>query len=110
MVNLHYCMGKVDSISISSEAADICGRCGMHTEEDNHCCRDEFKFVKFITDQQSAQNTVDLDWPVWQITGFTVFPSLVPNDNTGVSLTRNHSPPPLTAGQPVYLRNCVFRL
>jgi hypothetical protein len=51
-VNVHYCMGEVDHISINESVSEHCGKCGMHTAESEGCCKDDFKLVKLTEDQK----------------------------------------------------------
>jgi hypothetical protein len=45
-INVHYCMGKIDTIKIGAKHSEECGRCGMHTEDSKGCCKDETSFYK----------------------------------------------------------------
>lgn len=51
-VNLHYCMGRFDSVQIGTTSAEYCGKCGMHVDLSNGCCQDEVKIFKISDDQQ----------------------------------------------------------
>jgi hypothetical protein len=46
VVNVHYCMGKVDKISIGPVHSDACGNCGMQTSKSNGCCTDHTSIYK----------------------------------------------------------------
>jgi hypothetical protein len=54
-VNTHFCMGETDSITIGIAVSDVCGNCGMHTNESKGCCSDETAIYK-ITDEQYQQD------------------------------------------------------
>ncbi|MBP6687505.1 MAG: hypothetical protein KA160_06570 [Lacibacter sp.] len=48
VMNVHYCMGKISSISLGQEKDHTdgsCDKCGMLKTE-NHCCKDEVAEVK----------------------------------------------------------------
>jgi hypothetical protein len=46
VVNLHYCMGRYASWSLSYERVKNCQTCGMTKAKSRGCCRDELKQVK----------------------------------------------------------------
>lgn len=68
VMNIHYCMGKISSVTFNDEQDHDdgkCGKCGMDKTE-NHCCIDDVKFVKITDAHQSTQtvnevNTVDVN-------------------------------------------------
>lgn len=109
VVNMHYCMNKLDStrIYVSSDD-DACGRCGMHMEQ-NHCCWDDVKLVKLQTDHFATKLFVN-DWTpaliVQPITGFLQSPFY---NITRFANVQPDSGPPLPA-EDTYLRNRVFRI
>ena len=52
VVNVHYCMGTVASVTYGHEAPESCGKCGM-IEKDG-CCHSELKVVKLDDVHQQA--------------------------------------------------------
>lgn len=57
VMNIHYCMGKISSISFSHDKDHddgTCSKCGMSKTE-NHCCKDDVKTVK-LNDSHQASN------------------------------------------------------
>jgi hypothetical protein len=58
-LNVHYCMGKVDSIQIGANHTDICGKCGMHTEDSKGCCKDETNIYKIEDNHNASQFQYD---------------------------------------------------
>jgi hypothetical protein len=54
-LNVHYCMGKIDSIQIGASHAKVCGKCGMHTEDSKGCCKDETTIYKIEDNHNIAQ-------------------------------------------------------
>jgi hypothetical protein len=62
IMNFHYCMGKVSSVSFSHEKDHndgSCSKCGMDKTE-NHCCKDEAKSIKLSDTHQSSSNSFEL--------------------------------------------------
>lgn len=53
-INVHYCMNKVDRISIGHPSNKKCGKCGMHTEESKGCCKDDTKTFKIDDNHKSS--------------------------------------------------------
>jgi hypothetical protein len=110
IINFHYCMNRLASTELFAFENDRCGKCGMHTEESNGCCRDEVKVVKMEEDQKLATAftyTLPLLDAVIQEPSEYIVTSFY-----NVPLTRhflNHSPP-LLSGQDTYLQNSVFRI
>jgi len=108
VVNIHYCMGRFDSVQLGSQAAEICGKCGMHSTESNGCCHDEVQIYKLADDQK-------ISGPIQ----FQFFPELTPlpvqsfSEAFLVSSENNRlyrpQGPPLHK-QDTYLRNNVFRI
>lgn len=107
-VNLHYCMGRFDSVQIGSSSSEYCGKCGMHVDESNGCCQDEVRIYKISDDQQ----------PVGSIKAPDVFftQALVHPEMTVPAIdalektvdTRPHSPP--LPSVDLYIAHRVFRI
>jgi hypothetical protein len=110
-MNIHYCMGKISSVTFGHEKDHndgTCNKCGMSKTE-NHCCSDETQFIKLTDSQQTTklpellqsfsitipENDVALQMPQQ---GLTVEP-----------YTDYFSPPPPTLNK-VYLAVNVFRI
>ena len=110
MVNLHYCMGKLVSWSLSDKKDGICGSCGMQKAGHKGCCHDEQKLVKIEKDQKASETAfkfLDLSSGaiVISFTGLQpVYPSSVVTDNP-----YPHAPPRLGA-VPIFVLNCNFRI
>lgn len=108
VINLHYCMNKLDSSKLGAAKSDVCGKCGMHTDDSNGCCHDVVKVIKIQDDQQVSSINVKFTAP--DITGI-VYSNNIDQliNNNGNSLRfANHSPP--HNKQDTYLVNCVFRI
>ncbi|WP_407527039.1 hypothetical protein PDL71_06585 [Lacibacter sp. MH-610] len=61
-VNIHYCMGKISSVTFGYENDDndeTCGKCGMNQSE-SHCCNDEIQFIKLTDVQQGFKESASM--------------------------------------------------
>lgn len=110
-MNIHYCMGKLSSITFGHESDHndgSCNKCGMSKTE-NHCCNVEVQFVKLTDDQQLSKN-VESD-----AVGFIQLPVAIVSLNESLQgssvepYTSYFSPPPPTLNK-VYLAVNVFRI
>ncbi len=110
VVNHHYCMDRLASTQLFATAEKVCGKCGMHSDESNGCCRDEVKVVKLVQDQNKIP-VVTYELP--SIDEVVITPSLfIAALFQNVDVERhfhNHSPPLLSA-QDTYLQINVFRI
>ena len=68
VINFHYCMEKLASAKLFDTKSKKCGKCGMHMEDADGCCRDEVKIVKMEEDQQV---TVDFSYSLPSIEALT---------------------------------------
>ena len=109
MINLHYCMGRVQSVDFYAAEKKTCGKCGMPLDKSHGCCKDEVKIFKL----QSDQNKASASYSIKNID----LPAIVPSDfiaasfyNIDKSLHYYDHSPPLLAEQGIYLQNCVFRI
>jgi len=62
VMNIHYCMGKISSISFSHDKVHddgTCSKCGMSKTE-NHCCKDDVKTVKLNDSHQASDFAFEL--------------------------------------------------
>ena len=107
VINLHYCMNKFDSSKFGAAKSEICGKCGMHTEDSNGCCHDVVKVIKIQDDQQVSSINVKFTAPeIADIVYTHINDQLINNRN---NLTFSDHSPPLNK-QDSYLLNCVFRI
>lgn len=110
IVNFHYCMDRLASTQLFGTENKICGKCGMHTDDSNGCCRDEVKIIKMEVDQK-VDSYVSFELPA--LDALVQAPSTFIETsffNSGETRDyQNHSPPLLTE-QDTYLQNCVFRI
>jgi hypothetical protein len=110
IINFHYCMNRLASTELFAFEGERCGKCGMHTDESNGCCRDEVKIVKMVDDQKL---TAAFAYVHLSLDAISQKPSdFIVTSFYNVPLTRhflNHFPP-LLSEQDTYLQNSVFRI
>jgi hypothetical protein len=108
VINLHYCMNKFDSSKLGAAKSDVCGKCGMHTEDSNGCCHDVVKVIKIQDDQQVSTIHVKFTAPETTDLVYSHKIDQLTNNKGNCLLFSNHSPP--FNKQDTYLVNCVFRI
>jgi hypothetical protein len=109
VLNIHYCMGRISSVTFNHDKDHedgACGKCGMNKTE-HHCCGDVVKMVKLSDSHQASNFSFEL----------VSISALLPNHETvlhqpeqGVSpapSTDYFSPPPKTLNK-VYRDINVF--
>lgn len=110
IISFHYCMNKLDSTRLYVAESEYCGKCGMHVEDANGCCRDEVKIIKMDEDQRTHDifpyDIASLKPHVAAVSDFMV--AAFENEDRK-RFTRRH-PPPLLTEQDTYLLNRVFRI
>ena len=109
-LQMHYCMGKLADWGLTHSASKTCNKCGMKKgpHKYNNCCRDEHKFFKDKTDQQSIKAGFQMlhlyagTLPIYPLFAQTHYFPAIAAENP-----MSHAPPfyPSVA---VYIRNCVF--
>ncbi|MDX1954949.1 MAG: hypothetical protein SFU20_05400 [Chitinophagaceae bacterium] len=108
VINLHYCMGRFDSVQIGNAPSEYCGKCGMHTDFSNGCCHDEVRIIKIADDQQPS-STVQLPLFTALIQPEQpVYLEPVAHSVLDKVVYKTHSPP--LHKQDTYLVNGVFRI
>jgi hypothetical protein len=98
VVNIHYCMGKISSISFSHEndhKDGSCSKCGMNKTE-NHCCTDDVKYVKITDAHQSAQTDISEAGSVSTVPVFFISLNTALQGSAKEPLSYYFSPPPKT--------------
>jgi hypothetical protein len=112
-VELHYCMGKLSSWSLSWTEAKSkeCSKCGMEKTEksDKGCCHDESKLLKVQDDQKANSLSLEIyKLPVAApaINNHTVV-YLLPEIN---GVLPHSNAPPRSSGTDICIYNCVFRI
>lgn len=105
-VNIHYCRGKVSSVSLSFLPTASC-KCGKKTKMG--CCKTETRFVKLTDNTKQTSLTTAPAVPAieWApIASQVIFQPVLSADG----IIPISSSPPGSERQAVYLRNRVFRL
>lgn len=102
-------MNRLDSAELGAVEADTCGKCGMHVEDSNGCCRDEVKVVKLSTDHFASYVVSAFSAATTAVLTPTQYLLLPFYNFSEVRETIAHSPP-LPGKQDTYLHNRVFRL
>ena len=112
-VQLHYCMGELESWSLGQKEQKVCGKCGMEKNRVEHddCCKDEYKQMKLNIDQRmNLTSTTCVTF--FEIILSSPFPfeyvQKLQGQNQPASYHSNS--PPQSCIIPVYLRNENFRL
>lgn len=108
IVNLHYCMNKMDSMQFGATESDYCTKCGMHTEDSNGCCHDQVKILKVSDDQQVSASTFKFSLPDVIAINVPYWDANLISSNKNSCYKNSHSPP--LSKQDSYLQNCVFRI
>ena len=105
-VSIHYCRGKVSSVSLSILPAATC-KCGKKTKMG--CCKTETHFIKLTDNAKQTTITTAPAMPVIEWAPIVSQPVMQPviADN---SITPIATSPPGSELHSVYLRNRVFRL
>jgi len=103
-MNIHYCLGEIESISIIPIADDCC--CG-DTSMDMGCCGNETMILQFSPDDQLIQsdNTV-FKAPLFEIIEIATIRSIDHEDHEKVALKNCNSPP--AENIPIWLKNSNF--
>ena len=109
VLDIHYCMGKVDAVHLFEKEKSSCGTCGMSAEESEGCCHDEAALVMLIQDQKPPVTLkFNLESPVLYM------PPVVALLSKPVLLQRSVFAQPENApsgfSNPLFLRNRVFRI
>ena len=63
VINMHYCMDRLNSTELYKTKTEICGKCGMHVGDSNGCCHDEIKIVKLTNDHNVSQYNHEIKAP-----------------------------------------------
>lgn len=109
IVNLHYCMGRVQSFEFYGTEKKVCDVCGMSLKNTHGCCKEEVKILKLQDDQNKSQVSHSLKGVEVTVT--------IPSDFIVASIYKvertshlNDHSPPLITEEDTYLQNCVFRI
>jgi hypothetical protein len=111
-VHMHFCMGKmVGSNFFHNNQSDLCSKCGMQKKAaKGKCCKDENKTVKIELDQKLSVlvNHIDDLTPILIFHNhFNYYSTLI---NSSIKEVSYSNAPPVAFKNPIYIRNCVYRI
>jgi hypothetical protein len=107
VVNVHYCMGAVSSVTYGHNEDERCGKCGMKAK--SGCCHSELKVVKLDDVHQQtikAKETTEFIAALPVVYFEVAAATYSSRNNSGISY---HSPPD-PRGSFVYLHTSIFRI
>jgi hypothetical protein len=107
VVNVHYCMGTVASVTYGHKTPESCGKCGM--KEKAGCCHSELKVVKLDDVHQQKVKAAE---SVFSIAALPVvfFQTAVETYNSHKDYGISYHSPPDPRVNAVYLHTNVFRI
>lgn len=109
VLDIHYCMGKVDAVHLFEKEKSSCGTCGMSAEESEGCCHDEAALVMLIQDQKPPVTLkFNLESPVLYLPPVVALLSKPVLLQPSVFAQPENAPPGFS--NPLFLRNRVFRI
>lgn len=111
VMNVHYCMGKISSVTFNHDADHedgTCSKCGINKTE-NHCCKDEVTTVKLTDSHQTSSIAFQLS----SLSSIVTFQSIdlqTPEQGLSAIPSSEYDPPPANTLNKVYLAVNVFRI
>jgi hypothetical protein len=106
VVNVHYCMGALTSVSYGDTDAGRCGKCGM--KQKSGCCHSELKLVK-LNDVHQQTVKAEQTGPE-ALLPVAFFETAVALYNSHKDFVSSYHSPPDRRVNSVYLHNRVFRI
>jgi hypothetical protein len=107
VVNIHYCMGRINNIDYTYNNSNKCCKCGM--ENKKGCCHNEFKMIRLADDQQVAKANISIAQFPADINVMAVNLLQPAQGSEKITALDYHSPPDKRLSS-VYLHDCVFRI
>ena len=109
VLDIHYCMGKVDAVHLFEKEEKPCGTCGMSADEAAGCCHDENALVMLIQDQKTPVTLhYNLASPVFHLPPtLTLLNEVDFSDPIDIPASTNTPP---GKNKSLFLRNRVFRI
>lgn len=104
MVNLHYCQGEIESVSIIAKNSTCC--CGT-MDFDDGCCHNEQLLIQLDSDQQIVSSSVQFSvvFKFIETENYEDQFNLKASTENEVYVFRDLSPPPKIA---IWKANCAF--
>jgi len=109
VLDIHYCMGKVDAVRLFEKEKSSCGACGMSANESEGCCHDEAAFVKLIQDQKPPVTLHFNMQPAVFTLPSTSFQGMLPGFFLYASIATFSNAPP-GEQTPLFIQYSVFRI
>lgn len=109
VMNIHYCMGNITSVTFNHERDNDdgnCNKCGMDKTE-NHCCTNDTQFVKIIDAQQITQQAIDFNSVHLNAVHYQINLTISSQGNSLEPFCIYNSPPPKALNK-VYLAVNTF--
>jgi hypothetical protein len=107
VVNVHYCMGAVASVTYGHQTPDSCGTCGMKEKEG--CCHSELKVVKLEDDHQQTIKTNGIA-PELTTLPVAFFQTAIGTYDSRTDFGISYHSPPDPRVNAVYLHTTIFRI
>ena len=106
-VDIHYCGGKISSITFDKETnKDVCSKCN---KEKKGCCRDIVSFFK-VDDAHSVAVATEVATAPYLIIASNYFEQLfLLQKKLYNNISKNHHPPS-SSPPDINICNCVFRI
>ena len=106
VVNMHYCMGALASVTYGHEVPESCGKCGM--KEKDGCCHSELKLVKLDDVHQQTIKAEKLEQVAVLPAAF--FEAAIASYSSINNFVNSYHSPPDQRVNSVYLHTNVFRI
>lgn len=107
-INLHFCCGELDSVSLSAQKKDDCEKSGMGLSKER-CCDNKHVELKVKTDQEPA-----LKWVQTQRVVCVPFVKPLVQNPVMVQMVPLHrlpnGPPESFSSLPLFIQHRVFRI
>ena len=104
--NVHYCGGKISSISLLKKENDDC--CGKKRMKKKNCCKEKTSVLKINDTQYSSISLKTPTNTIKTIDGSFVYVSLKLNKNFGIKISSTVHAPPDIYQNPIYLQHRIL--
>ena len=105
-LNLHYCCGKLDNVSLSNAKANNCRYAALNNKG---CCNSKQIHLTIKADQDNTFAHVQFNALTAVIIHHQTSSSLLPLQSKTVNQFSN-GPPLIAYNNSLYLKNCVFKI
>ena len=101
-INLHYCGGKISSVSLWKKEKDDC--CGKKKMKKKNCCKEKTSVLKIKDTQYSSTSLKTPPNTIKTIDACFAYVSFKLNKNFGIKITSTVHAPPNIYQNPIYLQ------